>query len=137
LALNDLKALGVDVSNIPKEKPLAQTIAFMAFPFYQIQFFNPVGYLGYLFHLEFLPTQYGKGYLETMKKLGISANAMTFLKEHVEIDGDHNKFMEDYVRLLIKSEKDLEEVIYCTRVTCQLYHQMLNAAFENGAKVFS
>ena len=52
LALNDLQALGVDVTDIPTQMPLPTTMGLVAFPFYQIQYSNPVGYLGYLYYMS-------------------------------------------------------------------------------------
>jgi hypothetical protein len=56
LALNDLRTLGVDVSQLPLENPLPQTSAMLGFLYYLLEHRNPLGFLGYLFHLEFLPT---------------------------------------------------------------------------------
>jgi len=134
LALNDLKVLGHDVTNIPNEMPLPNTIALTAFPLYVIDYINPVGYLGYLFHLEFLPTQNGPKYMEFLKKAGVPEEAMTFLKEHAEVDVYHNKLMESYVDELIKTDEDLETVIYCARTTSVLHGQMIVSAFEEAER---
>lgn len=71
LALNDLRTLGVDIAPIPFENPLPATTALLSFGFFQVYNLNPVGYLGYLFFLEFLPTQHGARYVELFKKAGV------------------------------------------------------------------
>jgi hypothetical protein len=60
MALADLAALGEDVSEVPLTNPLPTTIALTAFPFYQVQYANPIGYLGYLYFLEHMPTAAGR-----------------------------------------------------------------------------
>jgi hypothetical protein len=57
LAIADLKVLGVDTSRIPFENPLPTTLPLIAFPYYQIQCRNPIGYLGCMLFLEWMPTQ--------------------------------------------------------------------------------
>lgn len=134
LALDDLKVLGEDVSQVPFERPLPATSAMIAYAFYQIQFRNPIGYLGYLFHLEFMPTSSGFGYMEALKKAGVPESAMSFIHEHATVDIAHNKLMEEYVDELIQTEEDLQEVIYAARVTARLYERMLEEAFQQADK---
>lgn len=131
MALEDLKALGEDVSAIPTSLPLPTTIALTAFPFYQIQYHNPVGYLGYLYFLEYMPTQAGGGYVAALKAAGIPESAMTFLREHVSVDVAHNNLMQEYLRRLVRSEADLIAVTYAMRVTGHLYGEMLAGAMRS------
>lgn len=130
LALNDLQTLGVDVSAIPYERPLPATSALLGYAFYQVQNLNPVGYLGYLFFLEFLPTQQGSGIMQRLESLGIPHAAMTFLEDHTRIDVGHNKMMESYLELLVKTEADFDAVVYAMRTTGRLYAAMLQDALE-------
>jgi hypothetical protein len=78
MALQDLVALGEDISFIPDSNPQPATIALTSYPFYQISYQNPIGYLGYLYFLEFMPTQAGAGYRAALSRAGIPDNAMTF-----------------------------------------------------------
>jgi len=130
LALNDLKALGHDVSKIPEERPLADTMALISFPLYVINYMNPVGYLGYLFHLEFLPTHNGEEYLRILSKVGVPPEALTFIQEHATADQHHIQLMRTYLDKLITSKADLDFVIYCAQTTCHLHGQMVSGAFE-------
>jgi pyrroloquinoline quinone (PQQ) biosynthesis protein C len=132
LALDDLAALGEDVQRISTENPLPATTALIAFPFFQIQHLNPVGYLGYLFFLEFTPTQQGARYMERLASLGVPKAAMTFLRDHTRVDVAHNKMMEEYVDVLVVSEADLQSVIYALRTTQRLYAEMVRGAFEQA-----
>jgi hypothetical protein len=132
LALNDLKVLGEDVSRISCERPLPATVALLGYAFYQVQHLNPLGYLGYLFHLEFTPTQNGGAYMQMLEKIGIPREAMTFLHDHSTIDRGHNKLMETYVQELIRTKEDVDAVVYAMRVTGKLYDDMIQAAFEQA-----
>ena len=137
LALADLGSLGVDKESIVNSRPLASTIAYNAYPLYEIQFCNPLSYLGYLFHLEFMPTQGGSDYIKSLKKVGVPDSALTFLEEHRSVDEQHNTFMKSYLEELIQNEKDLDDVIHATRNSCQLHGRMIVESFQNGEKLYS
>ncbi len=136
-AMNDLEALGEDRKELERTHALPSTIALNAFVLMQIQFVDPIAYLGYLFHLEFMPTRQGKRHMEELQKLGIPKEALSFLQEHATVDVGHNKMMESYVALLVNDEDKLETVIRATRYTAQLHYKMMADAFENGEKLFS
>lgn len=128
MALNDLEALGRDVSELPSLNPAPATAGLTSFGFYQSWHLNPVGYLGYLFFLEFMPTSAGERYARELAKVGVPPEAMSFLMEHAHVDVAHNKLMERYVNSLIWREEDLESVKYAVRVTGDLYAAMLDQA---------
>jgi pyrroloquinoline quinone (PQQ) biosynthesis protein C len=135
-ALEDLANLGVSKEVVINSKPLPITKALSANVLQDIQFKNPICYLGYLFHLEFLPTQNGPKYLQLLSSMGVPENAVTFLKEHAEVDIGHNKLMEIYVRDLITDDKIFEQVVDTMYNTAYLHKRMLEDAFENGEKLF-
>lgn len=132
LALNDLQYLGENVDAVRSENPLPATVALNAFVYYQIYNRNPIGYLGYLFFLEFLPTSSGAGYMQLLKQAGVPSEAMGFLLEHTNVDIYHNKLMEHYLEGLVLTESDLSSVIYTMRGTGKLYADMLQSAFEQA-----
>lgn len=136
-AMNDLVALGEDRGELERTEALPSTVALNAFALFQIQFVDPAAYLGYLFHLEFLPTQQGARHMDELNRLGVPKEAMSFLHEHATVDIGHNKFMENYIRHLIKDEETLGKVILAARYTAQLHYKMLEDAFENGEKRFA
>lgn len=129
LALEDLRALGVDVETLPYEHPLPETAGLISFPFYQIYNLNPVGYLGYLFFLEFLPTASGGALMTALQRVGVPRDAMRFLNDHAVIDVAHNRMMEAYAETLITDEREFKSVVYAMRVTGALYARMIEAAF--------
>jgi len=132
LALNDFVTLGGDDTYTPYQNPLPATTALTSFAYYQIYNQNPLGYLGYLFFLEFVPTQAGDAISQHLRTAGVPENAMTFLRDHMEIDVSHNRLMEQYAKRLLKTEADLAAVHYAMKTTGYLYAQMINAAFEDA-----
>jgi hypothetical protein len=102
-----------------------------AFPFYQIHYHNPIGYLGYLYFLEYMPTQAGAGYMAALKAAGVPDTAMTFLHEHLTVDLAHNNLTQEYLRRLVRTEGDLSAVGYGIRVTGYLYGEMLAGAIRS------
>lgn len=136
LALSDLKNLGVPEEFVLNTKPLPMTTAFFASAVWGIQRKGPLYYLGYLFHLEFSPTDSGMKHVEMLKQKGIPDNAVTFLEEHATVDIGHNKLMELYVAELVKTPEDFEIIKEALTVCVDLHTKMLCSAFENGEKLF-
>ncbi len=131
LALNDLRTLGVNVDLLPYERPLPETAALIGFSYYLIQYVNPVSYLGFVFHLEYLPTHFGEQYAHGLFSAGIPPAALTFIGEHVEADVGHNLLMAEYVDNLLVTERDVEDTIYAMRVTSNLYAKVFEAVFRS------
>lgn len=132
LALNDLATLGGEVEDIPYQNPLPATTALTAYAFYQIYNLNPLGYIGYLFFLEFVPTQAGPVIAEQFREIGVKDNALTFLRDHIEIDQAHNRLMQRYADSLLQSEADIDSVEYAMKTTSHLYEQMLSSAIKDA-----
>ncbi len=130
LALDDLRSLGEDVSGIPEGKPLPTTEAFTAFSVYQIEHRNPVGYLGYVYHLEMLPAtaaaQIGSG----LAKMGVPVDAMSFIKEHTQVDPAHVQLMEKNFEEVLRNDDDIEALLYGLKGACRLHGIMLDAVLE-------
>ena len=135
MALDDLEALGEDTRGIATENPLPTTIALTAFPFYQIQYQNPIGYLGYLYFLEHMPTIHGTSYAAALIAAGIPESGLGFLKEHMSVDMVHTRLMENYLDALVHDDSDVADIVYALQVGCQLYAQMLWGAIQHADKV--
>ena len=130
LALADFRALGINTDNIPNERPLPATSAMIGFSFYLIQYLNPVSYLGFVFHLEYLPTHFGQKYVQGFLQAGVPMDAMSFLLEHNEADVGHNLLMADYVGNLLLNQRDVDDTIYAMQVTTVLFANLVEAAFR-------
>ncbi len=137
LALEDLCRLGPDKTKMIATRPLPSTVALNAYVIYSIQFVNPFSYLGYLLHLEYLPTQNGRAYMDMLKKIGVPVEAMSFLEEHATVDVGHNGLMERYFSNLNLTDKDLEEITVAACNSSILHRKMIEDAFENGEKLFA
>ncbi len=132
LALNDLKALGVQSSDVTSIPALPETTALIAYGYYTVQFQTPLHYLGYLFHLEFMPTTSGETYIQNLKGLGIPDQALSFLIEHSEVDIQHNKMMKRYLDHFVQNEDDLRVVVQSALVTAKLHANMIFASFQRA-----
>lgn len=131
LAINDYRAVGGDAESVIDLNPLPSTSAFNGFIWHQIYHRNPVGYLGYLFFLEFLPTHAGQEIAGRLVEVGVPPNAMTFLAEHASVDVYHNRLMAQYADALIHTAEDFDDVCYVMRATAKLYGDLLLGAIQN------
>lgn len=132
LAIADLRLLGGNTSRVRSERPLPATEALGGFIAFQIQHRNPVAYLGYLFHLEAIATELGAAGMESLARLGVPEGAMSFLKEHAEIDTVHMDWNRQYIDAFTETDDDLESVLYGLRGTCMLHGAMLQAVVERA-----
>lgn len=133
LALADLAALGGDGPAVRRGRPLPTTEALAAFAAFQIQHRHPLAYLGYLYHLEAIATTRGEAMMAVLRGLGIPANAMTFLQEHAEADVAHMQLNRDYIAGFVRTEVDLEAVVYGIQGACKLHGLMLAGVVEAEA----
>lgn len=132
MARDDLRVLGEDVSDLPYERPLPATTALTGFAFFQIRNLNSVGYLGYLYFLEHLPTLRGQAYGDLLAAAGVPQEAMSFLAEHATVDVAHNKLMQRYIAELVLTEDDVASVCYAIDTTAYLYGAMIDQAVASA-----
>src|SRR5690606_10299553 len=109
-------------------------LAFISYAYYQIQNMDPVGLIGIMFFLEYLPTVAGSGIADRLRNNGIPEDAMKFIKEHAVVDIAHLKVAESYLRRLVKNEKHLNSVLYAIHVTAELYARLIEGAIENAER---
>ena len=131
LALDDLRALGEDAEAVRRSLPMPSTEALTGFIVFQIQHRNPYAYLGYLYHLEALPTTAGPMAMAALVHAGIPKEAMTFLLEHSEADVAHMKLNNEYVDGFLRDEADFEALLYGMRGSARLHGRMLQDAMDS------
>lgn len=131
LALNDMAALGFKTEGITEGRPLPSTIALTAFAYYQITGKNAVGYLGYLYFLEFMPVRSGADYIKGLTELQVPIEATSFLQDHSVIDVGHSQAMTKYAAVLTNSQRDIDDVIYAMQVTGELYSTFVENTFAS------
>lgn len=132
LALQDMAAVGEDISGVPFERPQPATFALIASVFHTVEHHEPVAILGYMFHLEYTATQLGGGYIAALTKAGFPPESMTFLAEHAEVDVAHCKLIEEYCEVLLRTPEQLQAALYVQRLTAELYASMLDQAIERA-----
>lgn len=132
LALNDYTTLGGDPTDVPYKNPLPATTALTSFAFHQIYNGDTLGYLGYLYFLEFLPTISGGAISGQLLTAGIPEGALTFLRDHIEIDQSHNRLMERYANSMVRTDADADCIEYAMKTTSYLYSKMIEASIADA-----
>lgn len=136
LALNDLTELGVNSESIINSEPQPETSAFFANTIYAIQKNGVVSYLAYLFYLEYTPIKTAPAIMEMLKAKGVPTKAMSFLEEHATVDVQHLKLMQTYMLEVINSKSKEDLFLKELKVCIKLHSHVLDAAYENGEKLF-
>lgn len=130
LALNDFLELGGKIGQIKNTNPLNSTTKLINFTFEIANSKYGLKYLGYLYHVEMMPVILGRDILQILKdKIG-SGNFFTFLEEHMTVDIQHQKFMDQYLTSLIKSEADLNLVLEGLIESVTLFNDMMNESMS-------
>jgi pyrroloquinoline quinone (PQQ) biosynthesis protein C len=132
LILHDLRALGYSTDGIESKRPLPATTSLIAYTYYQAHFANPIGYLGALFHKEFNFLSTSKDYLQQLAKAGIPEEATSFIEDHAHIDIAHQKLLEKYIEVMVRSDSDIQEIKYAISVSVLRWSELLTAAFAQG-----
>ncbi|MEM9496220.1 MAG: iron-containing redox enzyme family protein [Pseudomonadota bacterium] len=133
LALNDFVTLGGDPTNVPYENPLPATSGLIAYGFHHIYNLSHLGHLGYIYFLERLPVVSGPILMDQLKGSSIPENAMTFLRDHAEIDIEHTALMDKYFPVLVSDERDMDCIEYAMKTTAYLFNEMLAQCIEAAA----
>lgn len=127
LAKNDFLALKGE-EKLLTCRPLPSTSLLIAHTYHAASSQSLIPYLAYLFHVEHLPTNLPKGFLDQLLHSGIPSSAITFLKEHMEVDEYHNKIMKSYVESLLCSAESFEEMRYWIDVALVAHFNMILGA---------
>lgn len=134
LARRDIRALALPSESLPSDRELPATRTILAYMESLLDSGSPVAFLGYVFHLEFLPTAVGAALLRGLELAGIPRSAMTFIAEHREVDVAHNRLMERYLTELVRTDEELKEVIDAAVETARLYAEMLEEAAHTALR---
>ncbi len=129
LALNDLRALGADTAGIECELPLPETVALLAYGHYQIERLNPVGIIGSMYFLDFVPFYASMQIEGDLKRIGVPEEAMSALEDHEVTYPMHAEALRTHVDELVVTDEDLAAVRYGMHTTATLYANMIVAAF--------
>ena len=132
LALNDYVALGGDSAEILSGQPLPDTEAMISFTYACAYSSTPLKYLGYLFHVEALPTIQGKDYIQMLLQSGVPEAAVTFLQEHSQVDPAHSKLMAHYLEYFLKGSEEERVFDLSMRTGMLLHYRMIVGAIRKG-----
>lgn len=135
MALDDLRALGEDPEKVRSGRPMVATEAMSGFIMFQIQHRDPLAFLGYSYHLEAIPVRMGALAMGALGRLGVPANAVSFLKEHIEADPVHSKWNREYVEGFVRTAAGMDAVIYGMRGACELHGMMFQGIDEGQEPV--
>ncbi len=132
LILHDLRALGFNTDGIESTRPLPATTSLIAYAYYQAHFVKPIGYLGILFNKEFTFLSISKDFIQQFSRIGIPEEAISFLEDHAHVDIAHQKLLEKYIEVMVRTEDDIQEIKYAISVSIERWSEMLNAAIARG-----
>jgi pyrroloquinoline quinone (PQQ) biosynthesis protein C len=132
LALNDFVSLGGNEAEIRSGQPLPDTEALIGYTYSCAYADTPLKYLGYLFHVEALPTIQGKDYIRLLLSSGVPSSAVSFLEEHAQVDPAHSKLMAFYLDRLLLDEKAERIFDLSMRTGMLLHYRMIVAAISKG-----
>ena len=118
--------------NLQKVNPLPATEGYLGFIFNRINFINPISYLGYLYHLEFMAVVLGPEVAAMiMKSAKVNEKNLAFLKVHAQEDKDHIAELSVLVDQNVFASEDAQEVLYTARTAAALFCLMIDSAFKN------
>lgn len=113
MALNDLVRLGHARADILASKPLAGTVAWQHFFYFQVVERPPLAAMGVLFFLEGMaaklsPVVVGK-ILPALE--GDAKIAITFVREHGDLDVEHSAELRDMLDRYVRTEEDVAVLV--------------------------
>lgn len=125
--LNDIKAAGGDPEKVRHSKPHVSTAAMVSHAYYQIDRGNPVGFFGMVHVLEGTSTALATLAAEKIQaRLGLGADAMTYLTSHGSLDLEHVAFFETLMNQLDDTQ-DQQAVIEMADAIYHLYGEMFRS----------
>lgn len=121
LALNDIKSLGFDLSELPE---LPQTAAIFQSQYYRVDYTGPISLFGYALMLEGLASSIGENLVMILSEQ-YGKKPVSFLRVHAVHDSDH--YGEGLKALSHVSEKERDGIIQNLKQSRVLYSTLLEA----------
>lgn len=119
--LNDIAACGADKETVRKSQPASATELMVAYAYDAVNRINPLRFFGMVFVLEGTSIALADNAAEHIKnKLGLPANAFSYLRSHGSLDQDHIVFFEGLMnKITDKNEQD--QIIHSAKMFFKLY----------------
>lgn len=119
--LNDIAACGADKETVRKSQPASATELMVAYAYDAVNRVNPLRFFGMVFVLEGTSIALADNAAEQIKnKLGLPANAFSYLRSHGSLDQEHIVFFENLMnKITDKNEQD--QIIHSAQMFFKLY----------------
>lgn len=132
--LNDIAACGEDKETVRKSQPASATELMVAYAYDAVNRVNPLRFFGMVFVLEGTSIALADNAAEQIKnKLGLPANAFSYLRSHGSLDQDHIVFFEGLMnKITDKNEQD--QIIHSAKMFFKLYANIFRELDNSAAQ---
>lgn len=125
MALNDLRSLGVDISNERMPPPTIATEAFTAYVYRLATTGNPYQRLGYTYWAENCYAYFAPIAMAIVQNMKLEAKNLTFFVQHGEIDKKHGEEVRKIIAEVATTQADRDAIMAALRGTIRLQGAML------------
>lgn len=125
LALNDLRSLGVEVTNDSVPAPSIATEAFTAYVYRLATTGNPYQRLGYSYWAENCYAYFAPIAMAIVQNMGLEASNLTFFIQHGKIDEKHGDEVRKIIAEVATTQPDRDAILAALRGTIRLQGEML------------
>lgn len=132
--LNDIAACGEDKETVRKSQPASATELMVAYAYDAVNRVNPLRFFGMVFVLEGTSIALADNAAEQIKnKLGLPANAFSYLRSHGSLDQEHIVFFEGLMnKITDKNEQD--QIIHSAKMFFKLYANIFRELDSSAAQ---
>ena len=132
--LNDIAACGADKETVRKSQPASATELMVAYAYDAVNRINPLRFFGMVFVLEGTSIALADNAAEQIKnKLGLPANAFSYLRSHGSLDQEHIVFFENLMnKITDKNEQD--QIIHSAKMFFKLYANIFRELDNTAAQ---
>jgi pyrroloquinoline quinone (PQQ) biosynthesis protein C len=132
--LNDIAACGADKETVRKSQPASATELMVAYAYDAVNRINPLRFFGMVFVLEGTSIALADNAAEQIKnKLGLPANAFSYLRSHGSLDQEHIVFFEGLMnKITDKNEQD--QIIHSAKMFFKLYANIFRELDSSAAQ---
>ena len=122
-ALDDLRALGEDPSEVVHTRPVPACAAMVGFEYYTAMHANPVGLFGWLYVLEAIGDDLGHIFGDRMAEAFDAPDCVKFLKGHGDADEQHTRDLTQQITNNVR-DADRPDMYHVADVIADLYVRM-------------
>ena len=132
--LADLAACGADADAIRAGEPRLETSLMVAYAYHQIDRCNPIGFFGMVHVLEGTSIAIATDAAHAIRaRLGLPANAFTYLTSHGSLDIEHVKIFEGLMNR-VTDAADQAAIVRCAHAFYRLYGDIFRALAQDNRR---